>query len=211
MERAHEPAVIVSFHPLTGGAAVRARQRYARDVPVLTVVTDLVTSHAAWRAARVDRMAVPTAAVRQRGRRRHGRGDGLAVSRCVETGLPVTLGFRSGPLSAGERAALRGTLGVPERRFLAVLTGGGEGAGGMARRAAAIVRSFEDIGVVAVCGRDLRLRRRLARLAARSGGRLKVLGFVDDMPDWLRCATSLSPRPGRTRSPRRSAAARPSC
>ena len=169
-----EPAAIVSFHPLTGGAAVRARQRYARDVPVLTVVTDLVTSHAAWRAARVDRMAVPTAAVRQRGRGRHGggehgRGDGLAVSRCVETGLPVTSGFRNGPLSAGERAALRRTLGVPERRFLAVLTGGGEGAGGMARRAAAIVRSSEDIGVVAICGRNLRLRRRLARLAARSG------------------------------------------
>jgi 1,2-diacylglycerol 3-beta-galactosyltransferase len=184
---AHEPVAIVSFHPLTGGAAVRARRRQARGVPVLTVVTDLVTSHAAWRAARADRMALPmappTAAVRQR-----HRGDGQAVHRYVETGLPVTSGFWSGPLPDGERAALRRALGVPERRFLAVLTGGGEGSGGMARRAAAIVRSFDDIEVVAICGRNLRLRRRLARLAARSGGRLKVLGFVDNMSDWLRCA-----------------------
>ncbi len=107
---------------------------------------------------------------------------------CVETGLPVTSGFWSGPMPDGERAALRRTLGVPERRFLAVLTGGGEGSGGMARRAATIVRSFDDIEVVAICGRNLRLQRRLARLADRSGGRLKVLGFVDNMSDWLRCA-----------------------
>ena len=164
---------------------MRARRRHARGVPVLTVVTDLVTLHAAWRAARVDQMAVPTAAVRQRGGRhggRRGRGDGLAVSRCVETGLPVTSGFRNGPLSAGERAALRRALGVPERRFLAVLTGGGEGAGGMARRAAAIVRSFEDIGVVAICGRNLRLRRRLARLTSQLPGQEQGNGhFVADV------------------------------
>jgi 1,2-diacylglycerol 3-beta-galactosyltransferase len=195
---AHEPAAIVSFHPLTGGAAARARQRAGRDIPVVTVVTDLVTSHAAWRAGGAggadgsdgsdgagpaDRVALATAAVRERCRR-----GGLAANRCVETGLPVTSGFWDGPSPDGERAALRRSLGVSERCFLAVLTGGGEGSGGLARRAAAIVRSFDDIEVVAICGRNLRLRRRLARLAARTGGRLIVLGFVDNMSDWLRCA-----------------------
>jgi 1,2-diacylglycerol 3-beta-galactosyltransferase len=180
---AHEPAAIVSFHPLTGRAADRARQCHGWDVPVVTVVTDLVTTHAAWRACPADRVALPTAAARGR-----GRSGGLAANRYVETGLPVTSGFWGGPLPEGERAALRRSLGVSERRFLAVLTGGGEGSGGLARRAAAIVRSFDDIEVVAICGRNLRLRRRLARLAARTGGRLVVLGFVDNMSDWLRCA-----------------------
>ena len=180
---AHEPAAIVSFHPLTGGAAARVSRRQPRNVPVVTVVTDLITSHAAWRSSQPDWMAVPSAAVRQR-----CRLDGLASDRCVDTGLPVTAGFWGGPLADGERAALRRSLGVSERRFLAVLTGGGEGSGGMARRAAAIVRAFDDIDVVAICGRNSGLQRRLARLAARSGGRLKVLGFVNNMPDWLRGA-----------------------
>jgi 1,2-diacylglycerol 3-beta-galactosyltransferase len=149
----------------------------------VTVVTDLVTSHAAWQAGPADRVALPTAAMRER-----CRGGGPAGNGCVETGLPVTSGFWGGPLPDGERAALRCSLGVNERHFLAVLTGGGEGSGGLARRAAAIVRSFDDIEVVAICGRNLRLRRKLARLAAQAGGRLIVLGFVDNMSDWLHCA-----------------------
>jgi 1,2-diacylglycerol 3-beta-galactosyltransferase len=180
---AHEPAAIVSFHPLTGGAAARASRRHSRDVPVVTVVTDLVTSHAAWRLGRPDRIAVPSAAVLRRGRRGVPGAD-----RCTVTGLPVSAGFRGGPLAPGERAALRRSLGLDERRFLAVLTGGGEGSGGMAGRAAAILSSSDDIDVVAICGRNRRLRRRLARRAARASGRLKVLGFAENMPDWLRCA-----------------------
>ena len=180
---AHEPAAIVSFHPLTGGVAERVSRRQAPAVPVMTVVTDLITSHAAWQLGRSDRMAVPSAAARRR-----CRLDGLAANRCLETGLPVTSGFRSGPLSDGARAALRRSLGASERRFLAVLTGGGEGSGGMARRVAAVLGSSDDIDVVAICGRNLRLQRRLAGRASRERGRLKVLGFVDNMSDWLRCA-----------------------
>ncbi|HEY3646673.1 MAG TPA: glycosyltransferase [Streptosporangiaceae bacterium] len=180
---AHKPAAIVSFHPLTGGAADRVSRRQSPSIPVMTVVTDLVTSHAAWQLGRADRMAVPSAAVRRR-----CHLDGLAANCCLETGLPVASGFCSGPLPDGARAALRRSLGVSERRFLAVLTGGGEGSGGMARRVAAILGSSDEIDVVAICGRNLRLQRRLAGRASRARGRLKVLGFVDNMSDWLRCA-----------------------
>ena len=58
----------------------------------------------------------------------------------------------------------------------------------MARRVAAILGSSDDIDVVAICGRNLRLQRRLAARASRARGRLTVLGFVDNMSDWLRCA-----------------------
>ena len=179
---AHGPAAIVSFHPLTGGAAARVRRRQHRDVPVLTVVTDLTSAHAAWRLGPADRTLLPAPA--RPGRQRGGPGG----DRCVTTGLPVTSGYWRGPPPQAERAALRRALGLDESCFLAVLTGGAEGAGGLARRAATVLASSADIRVVAVCGRNLRLRRRLARLAARAGGRLTVLGFVDNMPDWLRCA-----------------------
>ena len=43
--------------------------------------------------------------------------------------------------------------------------------------------------VVVICGRNRSLRRRVGRLAERTGdGRLTAQGFVGNMADWLRCA-----------------------
>ena len=102
-------------------------------------------------------------------------------------GPPVSREFGRGPLSAAQQARLRRSLGLAEGRLVVLLTGGGEGSGGMARRAAAILRRFTDVQVVVVRGRNTALKRRLDRLALRSGGRLTVTGFVDNMSDWLRC------------------------
>jgi 1,2-diacylglycerol 3-beta-galactosyltransferase len=82
---------------------------------------------------------------------------------------------------------LRRSLGLGENEFLVLLTGGAEGSGGIARRAKAILRWFADVDVIAVCGRNARLKRRLDRRAARSRGRLTVTGFTRNMPDLLRC------------------------
>ena len=100
----------------------------------------------------------------------------------------MTREFWAGPLQPDERAILRRSLGLGSSRFLVLLTGGGEGSGGIARRAVAILRRFDDIDVVAVCGHNLRLKRRLDRLAKWSGGRLMVTGFTRNMAGLLRCA-----------------------
>jgi 1,2-diacylglycerol 3-beta-galactosyltransferase len=179
----HQPAAIVSFHPLVGGAAVRASRKAGRHTPVVAVITDLITPHAAWRYDKVDRWIVPSAAVRWR-----CHLDGIDVDRCREIGLPVGATFSDGPARPAERTALRRQLGLSEDRFLVVLTGGGEGSGRMAKRAAALVKAFDDVEVVAICGRNRRLEAKLRRLAGRADGRLVVQGFVDNMADWLRAA-----------------------
>ena len=162
--RACGPAAIVSFHPLTGLAAVAARDRCAPSAPAVTVITDLARAHAAWRHADADLIiATPAAAP--------GRDRACRRARWAVAGLPVTREFWSGPLRPGERAVLRRSLGLSENDFLVLLVGGGEGSGGIARRAAAILRWFADVDVIAVCGRNTRLKRRLDKMAARSGGR----------------------------------------
>lgn len=180
---AHQPAAIVSFHPLTAGAAVRALHGAADRPPVVTVVTDLVTTHLSWRWVQVDRIVVPSAEVSW-----HCHRSGIAPDRYVEIGLPVTPEFVSAPLQAHERRVVRRSLGLNGRQFLVVVTGGAEGSGGIYRRTAAILRRLDDVAVVAICGRNRHLHRRLTRLAVRSGGRLTVQGFVDNMAEWLRCA-----------------------
>jgi len=195
--RAYRPVAIVSFHPLTGMAAVSGEGPECTGAAVVTVVTDLATMHAAWRYADADLIIAPLGAISGHHYPQRPGAPLGAVSghrypehpgdRWASAGSPVTREFWAGPLQPDERAILRRSLGVGENRFLVLLTGGGEGSGGIARRAVAILRRFDDVDVVAVCGHNLRLKRRLDRLAARSGGRLMVTGFVRNMADWLRC------------------------
>ena len=119
-----------------------------------------------------------------------GSGPSAAGAQVEVAGLPTARDFWAGPLRPAERAVLRRSLGLPEHRFVVLLTGGGEGSGGIARRAAALVRHCADVHVVAACGRNARLRRSLSLLAARAetGGRLTVTGFTQHMSDWLHCA-----------------------
>jgi len=178
------PAMIVAFHPMTAEPAVQVRDRRALlpAVPVVTVITDLITAHLAWRDAAVDRVIVPSAAIAGRCAR-----DGMPDERYVQIGLPVGAEFCQPPLTGPERRALKRSLGL-RGRFLVVLTGGGEGSGGLYRRTAAILRRVDGVDVAVICGRNRPLRRRLNRLAARADGRLTVHGFVGNMADWLRCA-----------------------
>ena len=180
---ASQPAVIVSCHPLTGRAAVLASRRgRAANVPTVTVVTDLAKVHTSWRYPLTSRLAVASphalAACLARG---------IPPARCAETGLPVEERARAGAPELDERAMLRRSLGLNEQDFVVLLTGGGEGCGGLARRTAAILRKFPDVHVVTACGRNDVLRRRLT-LEAGADDRLTVLGFVGNFIDWIRCA-----------------------
>jgi 1,2-diacylglycerol 3-beta-galactosyltransferase len=190
LARAHRPAAIVSCHPLTGMAAVWARDQAAPLAPVVTVVTDLATMHTAWQYAEADLTIAPPAVTAEHGpagrHTRPSRPGRPAPDAWAVAGPPVRREFEGGPLPAAQHARLRRSLGLAEGRLVILLTGGGEGSGGMARRAAAILRRFSDVHVVVVRGRNTALKRRLDRLAVRSGGRLTVTGFVDNMSDWLR-------------------------
>lgn len=177
-----DPAMIVAFHPMTAEPAVRVRERNATRLPVVTVVTDLITTHLSWRDAAVDRIIVPSATVAGRCRQ-----DGMPEERYAEIGLPVATEFCRMPASGPERYALQRSLGL-RGHFLVVVTGGAEGSGGIYRRTAAILRQVENVDIAVICGRNRSLQGRLSRLAARADSRLTVHGFVDNMADWLRCA-----------------------
>lgn len=151
------PAVIVSFHALTGQAAIRARG--GTDTSVVTLITDLGPPHATWTWPRADRI--------------------VAAS---DIGVPVESQFLAEPI---ERAMTTG--------FLVLLVGGAEGAGRLARQAAAIADRLPNVEVAVICGRNRLLYRRLTR---RPRGRVSVHGFVSNMGDWLRAADVVATKAG---------------
>lgn len=181
--------IIVSFHPLLTLPAAGAARAMAPPVSLVTVVTDTGNVHSAWTGGAPD-LAVAASHI---GASRFG-----LANRCVETGLPVPAAFCAPPPTAVERAMIRHALGLDERRFVVVVAGGGEGSGHMARDVRTLLRAgWEDLTVVAICGHNSRLRRRLERHpAAARPSQLVIKGWVADMPAWLRASDLLVTKAG---------------
>jgi hypothetical protein len=114
--RVHRPAAIVSCHPLTGMAAVWARDQAAPLAPVVTVVTDLPPcTRPGCTPTRPDHRAPAVT----------GRKAWLAVTPAARRGSPHAAPGRwraagqprvgRGPLSAAQQARLRRSLSWPKQ------------------------------------------------------------------------------------------------
>ena len=186
-----QPALVVSFHPLLNHVASRALRRVPGPrIPLATVITDLVDVHASWTCAAVDAVVTSSPGGLDRARR-----AGVPADRCYDLGLPVDESFASPAPAGSARRALRQRLGLAPDRFTVLLSGGGEGSGGLARRAHALLEaSGLDVDVVVVCGRNTRARAELAPLAGDP--RLHVLGFVTNMAEWMRACDLMITKAG---------------
>jgi 1,2-diacylglycerol 3-beta-galactosyltransferase len=178
-----DPDCVVSFHPLLNHISIRAVHSRTRRVPVITVITDLVDIHASWVSPDVDAVVVPSAGGFERCRR-----AGIAASRCHDFGLPVDRRFTELPGDPAERAALRRRLGLREDSFVALVCSGADGSGGIVRNARAIAVQAIDLDLVVICGRNQRARSALEGLRTGRGREARVLGYVTDMPDWMRAS-----------------------
>ncbi|HXM54745.1 MAG TPA: glycosyltransferase [Candidatus Dormibacteraeota bacterium] len=174
-----DPDVVLSVHPLLNHVTATRLPYEPRRRGLMTVVTDLVDIHRGWVSRSADLVVVPTVEAERAARRR-----GVPADRVRLLGMPVDLGFR--PPRSGEPAAIRRRLGLDEARPTVLVAGGGEGSGGLLDQVRALSGQPQPWQVIAVCGRNERLRRRL--LAQSFGTPTLVLGFVDDMPDLLRAS-----------------------
>src|SRR6266566_2102011 len=99
-------------------------------VPLVTVVTDLVTPHRGWTAPAVDACIVPTE------RARIGcLQQGMAVERIQVLGLPIDLKFSRPGVP---RTSICQQLGLDPAMPIVLLAGGGAGTGGLEKLARAL-------------------------------------------------------------------------
>jgi 1,2-diacylglycerol 3-beta-galactosyltransferase len=154
--------------------------------PFITVVTDMVSTHAFWYHRDSDVVFVPTDVARTR-----GIEYGLDPNRIQVVGLPVDDRYCQPP---GIPAELRRQLGWPEDKPVILLVAGGEGMGPMGRTAFAIDSAGLDATLVAVAGRNHKLRASLEKHAWKNP--VKIYGFVREMPDFMRAADFLVTKAG---------------
>lgn len=180
----HPSDLIVSVHPLANSFILKA---LGNDrPPFITVVTDMVTTHALWFDRRADLICVPTDIARFR-----AIEYGMEPENIVTVGQPIAARYCA---PAGDKQALRQKLGWDPHKFIAVLVGGGDGMGPLSQTARAIDDSGLDVGIVVVTGRNERLKKSLQSHDWRNP--VYIYGFTRDLPDFMRAADVLVTKAG---------------
>jgi len=182
--KAHPADLVVSVHPLATTAALKALG--TKRPPFYTVVTDLITTHALWFDTRGDRILLPTETARQRALQYHMPPEKLEV-----VGLPVAAQYCA---PVGNKLALRQRLGWPTDLPMVLIVGGGEGMGPLAKTARAIDESGLRLGVVIVCGRNVKLQASLQSQTWENP--VFIYGFTKDMADFMRAADVIVTKAG---------------
>lgn len=176
----YRPDLIISVHPLVQEFSLRALQRLRRSIPFVTVVTDLATAHPLWFHPAVDACYVASKEAYQRARR-----VGLDAEQLHLYGLPIRPVFAE---PADARLALRARLGMEPLLPAVLIVSGGEGVGPIQQIAEQIAASLKEgeqrLGqIVIVCGRNERLRQRLA--AQTWPIAVQIHGFVNNMHELM--------------------------
>ena len=182
--RNHPSDLVVTVHPLAISWILKALGK--NRPPFITVVTDMVTTHALWFDKRSDAILVPTDIARQKALQ-----YGMLPEVVKVVGQPVA---RKYCVPTGDKVALREKLGWPKDKFTVLAVGGGDGMGPLGQTARAIAESGLDVAQVVVAGRNERLKASLEK--HRWQIPTLVYGFTKEMPDFMRAADVLVTKAG---------------
>jgi 1,2-diacylglycerol 3-beta-galactosyltransferase len=184
MVREHPSDLLVSVHPV--GTSFTLKALGSNRPPLITVVTDMVSTHVLWYDHRSDLTLVPTEMARQR-----ALEFNMSPEKVIVVGQPVSERC-SAP--AGDQQFLRAKFGWTLDKPTILLVGGGEGMGPLEETAIAIDESGLDVNLVIVTGRNAKLK---ADLEARTWDNpVYIYGFTKDMPDFMRAADVLVTKAG---------------
>lgn len=182
--REHPADLIVTVHPFANSFALRALGK--NRPPFITVVTDMVTTHALWFDRRADLIIVPTETARARALKYN-----MPEEKVLVAGLPVADKYCK---PKGRKSTLRKKLGWPTDKPIVLMVGGGDGMGPLGKTAREIDASGLDVGLVIVCGRNQQLKASLE--AEKWDNPTLIYGFTHTMPDFMRAADYIVTKAG---------------
>ena len=171
--RAHDPDLIVSTYPGVTAVLGELRRKGTLKVPCYSSVTDLAGLRF-WAHRGIDLHFVTHPESIEEVERIAGPGS-------VRWAKPPTA---PAFLAARSRSDARRALGLPAEGRVIAVSGGGWGVGDLAGATRAALQSVPDATVMCLCGRNDKLRARVAKRFPDEL-RLKLMGFTDRMGDVL--------------------------
>ncbi|MBU0637864.1 MAG: glycosyltransferase [Planctomycetes bacterium] len=185
LQRRH-PRLIVNTHFLPAEIVAQLRRAGRLDCPQVTVVTDY-ESHRIWVHPPTERYYTASEVAKQYLTTWEVPGESVLV-----TGIPVRAAFTEHQ----ECRELRRRLRLEPEQPVVLLLCGGEGIGPTETLLQELLTIRAPVQLVVIAGRDEKRRRRLEAVAGRSGRPARVVGFTDDMHEWMRAADLVVSKPG---------------
>ena len=183
--REHPGDLIISVHQLSNSLIASAKKD--RDgVKFATVVTDLVSTHAAWYNPKADLIIVPTEAARK-----SALSQKIDDRKIKVIGQPVAERYVN-PIC--DRDSLRQQLGWSTDSPVILLVGGGEGMGPLKENVLAIDAAGLNAEMVVIAGRNKKLKTSLEKYPWKM--KTHVYGFVREMPEFMRAVDVLVTKAG---------------
>lgn len=165
--REYRPRCLVCTQAVPAGLLAAMKERGKIKLPLVGVITDYGV-HNYWISPMVDLYLVPSEDVRRRIVRLGVREDRVRV-----TGIPIDPHFGA----VGDKKAERQALGLSPTRPTALAMGGNYGLGPLEDVVSALRRLPASPQVIAVCGSNRRLLRKMHRRFAEDR-HVRVLGHV---------------------------------
>ncbi|MEO0101928.1 MAG: glycosyltransferase [candidate division WOR-3 bacterium] len=166
---------VISCHALFNHFPLLALRRYDSHIPFYIVVVDLLSLHTGWFAKEADFIFLPLPECEPLFLKR-----GFPRNRLKVCGFPIRREF----LQTVNREELRKKLRIGKRKVILII-GGGEGVGRIGEVAEFLIKNT-DYEILIVTGRNRFLWESLNK--RYDGERVKVFGFVDNMPEILSLA-----------------------
>ncbi|WP_152396252.1 MGDG synthase family glycosyltransferase [Paenibacillus guangzhouensis] len=182
-----KPSVIVSTFPPAAVAVSKLKMRGLINCKTATVITDY-TDHSFWLNPGTDLYLVGSERVARSLMHR-----GIARSTIEVTGIPVRPKF----YKTYDREQLQRKYQLDPNKLTVMLMGGGWGL-----IPDAVLRSMQNpqwknrVQFVVICGANERLRHRLQGIADHSEVSITVLGYVEQIHEWMACSDLMMTKPG---------------
>ena len=180
------PAAVVAVQALGHDPAIRVAERLDSPPRVVTLVTDPIEVHPLWIRPGADLYLVGSERAR-----RQAVSYGAPEDHVRDVGLPVGRAFLQ---LRQEREQVQEGLGLDPARFTVLVVGGGEGVGDLAGLVGVLAGSGLPLQILAVAGRNEKMRRQLERDAWSVP--VRVFGFTDQMAPLMHAADCVLTKAG---------------
>jgi processive 1,2-diacylglycerol beta-glucosyltransferase len=180
------PRLVLNTHYLPAEIIAQLRRAGRLTCPQVVVTTDFDT-HRVWAQQPAERYYTPVEAASV-----YLTTWGIPPQRVRTVGIPVRAGFDN----QLPKAEARHRCGLEPERPVVLLLCGGFGVGPTAELLTELAAMPNNAQLVVIAGRNEPLRQRLERLVGTTPRSVRVLGFTEQVFEWMRAADLAVTKPG---------------